>query len=574
MNTKQNDLNEFLKDLYQGIASKKPGASKNPQDFRREIESIVTGNSPLGLRKFINTPNFPNTESGAYEADFSSDANFIIRKTFLVNDIECVCTFYGKSMYIPYSMSNMWEIYYNGDLEIKASTGDSELISSPLTKVYSQDAGWQALDPLNSNGEFALDPQTVEFISANSQGTDEWFLANTDPVYMGECTLDHIIPVDALPTDNIDKDSIYKLKMPFSDIILCIEALDMKLPLRALLMEDGVTDVVFYQVLTKPTENIMVSDESNGYLHVYFVVNENDLFVYADRYGTGVNEWISFRDYGEIDAPFQGIISDTSQAVEDGYYAFGSDNTYAYFKYIDESFVDVAFNNGSSTSLVDDVLLADLYQVSTKPTENINVSDFDNDIYYLYYIKDENDIFAYGDIDGNGTNAWVSISEMNDSGYSFQGAITDIDQATNTGYYAIVTEAGFHRLMFKEDIPVPTPTTEEKAVTPNTSTQTITPTNADYLSKVTVYPIPSSYVYPSGTKVITTEGQHNVRSNYYVDVQITNGVLPVTENGIHDVTSYKGVHVTIPTVYRNDSLENIPEDVLPGSIAIIWEVSE
>lgn len=41
--SKQDNLKDYLADLYQGIASKKPGASKNPQDFRREIESIVTG---------------------------------------------------------------------------------------------------------------------------------------------------------------------------------------------------------------------------------------------------------------------------------------------------------------------------------------------------------------------------------------------------------------------------------------------------------------------------------------------------------------------------------------------------
>jgi hypothetical protein len=43
--SKENNLTDYLEDLYQGIASKKPGASKNPQDFRAEIESITTGTS-------------------------------------------------------------------------------------------------------------------------------------------------------------------------------------------------------------------------------------------------------------------------------------------------------------------------------------------------------------------------------------------------------------------------------------------------------------------------------------------------------------------------------------------------
>lgn len=45
--SKQNNLKDYLTDLYQGIATKKPNASKNPQDFRSEIESIVTGGEEL-----------------------------------------------------------------------------------------------------------------------------------------------------------------------------------------------------------------------------------------------------------------------------------------------------------------------------------------------------------------------------------------------------------------------------------------------------------------------------------------------------------------------------------------------
>ena len=41
--SKSNNLKDYLADLYQGIASKKPNASKNPQDFRAEIESIEVG---------------------------------------------------------------------------------------------------------------------------------------------------------------------------------------------------------------------------------------------------------------------------------------------------------------------------------------------------------------------------------------------------------------------------------------------------------------------------------------------------------------------------------------------------
>ena len=38
---KNNNLQDYLKDLYEGIKSRKPDASKNPQDFRREIENLA-----------------------------------------------------------------------------------------------------------------------------------------------------------------------------------------------------------------------------------------------------------------------------------------------------------------------------------------------------------------------------------------------------------------------------------------------------------------------------------------------------------------------------------------------------
>lgn len=43
--SKENNLKDYLTDLYQGIASKKPNASRNPQNFRAEIESIQGGGS-------------------------------------------------------------------------------------------------------------------------------------------------------------------------------------------------------------------------------------------------------------------------------------------------------------------------------------------------------------------------------------------------------------------------------------------------------------------------------------------------------------------------------------------------
>ena len=50
---KTNNLKDYLTDLYEGIASKKPNASRNPQNFRSEIESIVYSGTKLNLDYYL-----------------------------------------------------------------------------------------------------------------------------------------------------------------------------------------------------------------------------------------------------------------------------------------------------------------------------------------------------------------------------------------------------------------------------------------------------------------------------------------------------------------------------------------
>ena len=72
------------------------------------------------------------------------------------------------------------------------------------------------------------------------------------------------------------------------------------------------------------------------------------------------------------------------------------------------------------------------------------------------------------------------------------------------------------------------PTLQTKAATPTTSSQDIEPDSGYYLSKVTVNPIPSQYVIPTGTK-------------------------PITENGTGiDVAQYAAVDVAVPSSGGSD----------------------
>ncbi len=72
-----------------------------------------------------------------------------------------------------------------------------------------------------------------------------------------------------------------------------------------------------------------------------------------------------------------------------------------------------------------------------------------------------------------------------------------------------------------------TPQTQEKTATPSTSTQIITPNTGKYLSKVTINPIPSNYIVPTGNKEITANGSNIDVKNYEtVSVNIPTGNTP------------------------------------------------
>lgn len=71
---------------------------------------------------------------------------------------------------------------------------------------------------------------------------------------------------------------------------------------------------------------------------------------------------------------------------------------------------------------------------------------------------------------------------------------------------------------------------ENRTVTPSQSTQTVTPSGTSaYLDSVTVNPIPSEYIVPSGSTTLTTNGSHNV-SQYETAIVSVAAPTPVLQN--------------------------------------------
>lgn len=109
------------------------------------------------------------------------------------------------------------------------------------------------------------------------------------------------------------------------------------------------------------------------------------------------------------------------------------------------------------------------------------------------------------------------------------------------------------------------PSLQTKTVTPTKSTQTVTPDSSyDGLSKVTVNPIPSSYIIPSGTLSITTNGTKDVSSYANVTVNVpssggtdTSDATAKAENIESEYTAYVNGEKIEGSITTTSAIANI-----------------
>lgn len=144
----------------------------------------------------------------------------------------------------------------------------------------------------------------------------------------GDCSDEYIIEVNELPYENINEKAVYlydsnyyKYEKQLVNVVVWgyeVNESNFGVP------------CVFHYTKTKPIENIYVSTLSTA--HIYYIEDENNLFVYAEVPETGENLWVPAASMigGDLSS-FSGVVGDVSEAT-DGLYAIVNDGWSEYVR--------------------------------------------------------------------------------------------------------------------------------------------------------------------------------------------------------------------------------------------------
>jgi hypothetical protein len=275
---------------------------------------------------------------------------------------------------------------------------------------------------------------------------------------------------------------------------------------------DTILDVVSYitanggtastnTVATLPTEGMKESDLNNGIFHFYYVEDlagsGEPCYLYTEA-----NGWEPLSSSNGLDAPYIGTITDKTEVTEEGYYALFAPKWKAYrsgagiidvaelpTEDIDESSLYLcgesyykylgAFNELIIAADASTILPLSLFAMTLGwtisyntaadfSTEDVKISDPDNNVYHIYYVASANNVFAYGGEELGWTlfSTAVSGGEM-----PFGGFIGNIMEAVPTAIYIlggwkeykpisgniILTETGTHDVAGKKTATVDIP---------------------------------------------------------------------------------------------------------------------
>lgn len=235
----------------------------------------------------------------------------------------------------------------------------------------------------------------------------------------GECSGTHVIEVDELPTENIDENALYscdgkyyKWANEFVDLFICME--EEVVSLTEVMGADS--SLTYHIAPTKPTENIAVSS-LDGDIHLYYIEDENNVFLYGDFEGTGNNVWIGIEVLIE-GMSFNGVIANVSEITEEGWYAL-----------VEKGFLAYVYTNGTLK-----ITENGTYDVADKASVMVNI---DNEAVVGCWEIDPSN--------GLGSVAFcqkVDFTDTDNGGMAYYDGIKyAMDSASNYLYYTLGNES-------------------------------------------------------------------------------------------------------------------------------------
>lgn len=156
--------------------------------------------------------------------------------------------------------------------------------------------------------------QTATLKCAGMKMATDVVVAVAENIGGGECDKPHIIEVDTLPTENIDENAVYLCGGAYythgtklADVLVLMVSLAEVI---------GGAAITYHYATTKPTENIAVTGKV---YNIYYIADENNLFLYGNFAGNGENVWVTGseafnQEYG-FNPPFAGVVSDASEVT-------------------------------------------------------------------------------------------------------------------------------------------------------------------------------------------------------------------------------------------------------------------
>ena len=312
------------------IASVAPGKTATLPCGGLKMKGDVVISVPQEVYTFKETLSATGAKSVAADFDgktYTADANEVIVGTLISGFYPA---FEGQTFYLL-PVTDGENIYLYGVLAEQAANG-FDLLG-------------------DGNATFNGDSWSTVTIEVSSMGAfDAWLRANTQAVEGGECSGRHVIEVDALPTENIDTNALYRCGGKYYEYglpkltAIYVYMINSFLDYKTAMIELGLSpENISYNTLPTQTdegvlESVIGEDASELMFHAYYIIDRDDVYVFVN------GEWLSMSDPSiGSGMHYGGVISDISEATDtEAYYVTLGDGTWN--EYIPAQSVGTGYN--------------------------------------------------------------------------------------------------------------------------------------------------------------------------------------------------------------------------------------